>query len=87
MTSLCPFGKYKDIFGKPGTGVHSFKILNTSMSDYIMTLIGAFLLTFISGFPLELSTIFMFALGVILHILFGVPTYTTKYLGLNCLSK
>ena len=87
MSRLCPFIKYTDAFGKPNTGTHKYKFLHTSMADYLITIVAAFLITFLTGFPLELSTIFMFTLGVIVHILFGVPTYTTKYLGLNCLSK
>jgi hypothetical protein len=87
MTNLCPFAKYSNIFGKPNTGAHKYKFLNTSIVDYVMTLIGIFVITFFTGFPLELVTIVVFILGIILHILFGVPTHTPKFLGINCLSK
>jgi len=87
MTNLCPFAKYSNIFGPPETGAHKYKFLNTSIVDYVMTLIGIFVITFLTGFPLELVTIVVFILGIILHILFCVPTHTTKFLGINCLSK
>ena len=85
--SLCPFAKYRDFFGPVNTGIHQYKFLNTSISDYISTLLGAFVITFITGLPLELVTIFVFTLGVILHILFGVPTQTNKFLGIQCALK
>ena len=82
--NICPFSKYSDIFGKPGEGVHSYRILGSPIVDYIVTLVFAGIITFFSGIPLVLTTIVLFILGVILHILFGVETATTKFLGLTC---
>jgi len=87
MSSVCPFVKYTNILGVPGIGFHKYKFLNASILDYIGTLVGVFIITFITGFPLELVTICAFTIGIILHILFGVPTHTTKFLGIHCLSK
>lgn len=75
--------KYKDIFGKPKQGPHQYRFMNTALVDYAFTIIGAIILTYFSGIPLVLTTIFLFVLGIILHILFGVPTNTTKYLGIH----
>lgn len=84
MVNLCPLRKYKNLFGAAETGGHKFKFLNTSIVDYTLTLIGAFIITYFTGYPLELVTIFVFIFGVLLHILFGVPTYTNKFLGIHC---
>ena len=75
--------KYKDIFGKPKQGAHQYRFLNTALVDYVFTIIGAIILTYFSGIPLVLTTIILFILGIVLHVLFGVPTNTTKYLGIH----
>ena len=82
--SLCPFSKFNKIFGIPGKGVHSFRILDVAAVDYFLTLIGAFLLSYLTQVPLVLSTIGLLILGIILHTLFGIPTNAVKYLGLSC---
>ena len=80
----CPFSKYSDIFGKAGTGVHKFKILDTAMVDYILTILLAFFLAWITGIPLVIMTIIAFIIGIILHALFGVNTKSVKFFGLSC---
>ena len=84
MTKLCAFSKFNKIFGISGKGVHHFRILDVAAVDYFLTLIGAFLLSYLTQIPLVLSTIGLLILGVILHILFGIPTNAVKYLGLSC---
>lgn len=75
--------KYKDILGKPKEGVHSHRFLGTAIVDYLLSIIVAIILAYFSNIPLVLTTIIVFVLGIILHILFGVPTNTTKYLGIH----
>jgi hypothetical protein len=82
--SLCPFNKFKNIFGIPNQGVHKYKFLDVSIIDYILTLVLAIIWSYFTNFPLVLSTIISFILAIILHTLFGVPTSAVKYLGLNC---
>ena len=84
MTILCPFSKFDKIFGIAGKGVHRIRILDVAAVDYFLTLIGAFIISYLTQIPLILTTIGLFTLGVILHILFGVPTSTVKYIGLSC---
>jgi len=36
---MCIFAKYKDIFGKPGTGAHSYRILNIAVVVVFLTVI------------------------------------------------
>lgn len=81
---ICYFIKFRDYFGAPNTGLHKFKILDTAMIDYWLTIVLSFMWSYITGMPLVLSTILMFIVGFILHVIFGVPTHLVKYLNLQC---
>jgi hypothetical protein len=76
------FCEYKDIFGKVGEGVHSYRVFNIAIVDVIATIIMVYLLK-IFVFPkrsfLKL-TIILFLLGIILHRLFCVKTTVDKYI-------
>jgi len=74
--------KYKDIFGKPFEGPHKYRFLDTAIIDYLFSIIGAIVLTYFTHIPLVLTTITVLLIGIFLHVIFGVPTNTTKYLGL-----
>jgi hypothetical protein len=80
----CPFSKYKNIFGEQDTGIHKYKFKGTAIFDYIFSIIGAFVLTYFTNFPLVLSTILILVLGIIFHFLFGVNTRTLQFFGINC---
>ena len=82
--SSCPFKAYKDLFGKPGTGFHAYKFKGTSIFDYFVIIAGAFLITYFTDIPLVLTTIGLLILGIIFHVLFGVPSQAVTYLGLGC---
>ena len=72
--------KYKDIFGKPGEGVHRFRILDVAAVDYTLTIAGSMLLAWGTKLPLVLATILMFTVGILLHWAFGVKTSAVEYL-------
>lgn len=76
-----PLKKYKDIFGKPGKGIHKYRFLGTAISDYLLTILAAVIITYFTKIPLVLTTILAFVLGIVLHVIFGVETNTTRYLG------
>ena len=82
--SKCPFSRFKDILGIPMEGIHSYRFLNTAIVDYSMSIILAFVIAYYTDIPLVLTTIGVFILGILLHMLFGVDTSTIKYLGLTC---
>ena len=82
--SYCPLNKFKNVLGIPKRGVHSYRILNTAVVDYIFTLIAAFITSYATTIPLVLTTIGWFILGLALHILFGVQTSTLTFLGVKC---
>lgn len=75
--SLC---KYKDIFGKPNEGPHSYRIFNIAIVDTVLTIIlGYFIAKF---FKLKLLYVLLglFILATIIHKIFCVETTLTKLL-------
>jgi|SaaInlStandDraft_6_1057023.scaffolds.fasta_scaffold63919_3 hypothetical protein len=72
--------EYKYIFGVPKTGLHSYRLLDVAIIDYLMTIIASFMVSYITKIPVVLSTIGMFIMGILLHLLFGLDTNTIKYL-------
>jgi hypothetical protein len=66
MNPLC---KYKDMFGKPNTGVHKYRLFNIAVVDVLATIAVAFLRSirvFVSkwiqkrGLPISFSCINIF---------------------------
>ena len=82
--TVCPLIKFNKILGIAGKGIHRFRIFNTALVYYVLTIIGALLLTYLTNIPLVITTIGLFILGIFLHIIFGIPTQAVKYLGLVC---
>jgi len=75
--NLC---KYKDLFGIPKKGIHSYRVFNIAVIDVIETIIGAAFFSYIFKTPLLYTTIAFFILGIILHRLFCVRTTIDKLL-------
>lgn len=75
--NLC---KYKDALGKPGVGIHSYRIFNIAIADVIMTFIGAFIISYSLNISFVWTCIFLFILGIILHRIFCVKTTIDKLL-------
>jgi hypothetical protein len=83
MTShgLC---KYKNIFGEPNKGFHSYRIsiINLAVVDVLATTIATYAIqqyifpTYSFGFIL----IIMFIIGIISHKVFCVDTQLNKYI-------
>ena len=74
--------KYKDIFGKPGKGIHRFRVCNLAVVDILLTfllakVIQVGLFPYIS-YPVVLLCTFV--LGIFMHLLFGVQTPIQKFL-------
>lgn len=70
--------KYKNIFGEPGTGIHKYRFMGTAIVDYILAIILAIAITYITKIPLVITTILSLLLGIVAHLLFEVETSTTK---------
>ena len=75
--NLC---KYKDALGKPGVGIHSYRIFNIAIADVIMTFIAAFVISYSLKISFVWTSIFLFILGIILHRIFCVKTTIDKLL-------
>jgi len=75
------FCKYKNVLGKPGEGVHSYRIFNISVVDVLLTIALAFIIHFFfKKYKFRHILIFLFILGIILHHLFCVRTTVDKFL-------
>ena len=72
--------QYKDIFGKVGEGVHSYRVLNFAIVDVIVTIIGAYLISRVTKQNFIIVLVLFFILGIILHKLFCVKTTIDKLL-------
>jgi len=71
MVNLC---KYKDIFGKPKTGIHSYRIFNIAIADLLLTILLAIILSYMLKYSFIITLIILLLLGIILHRLFCVHT-------------
>lgn len=73
--------KYKNIFGKVGKGVHSYRFLNIAIIDVLFTILAAYILhLLVPKLKFSIILIFLFLLGIICHRLFCVPTTIDKLL-------
>lgn len=70
----------KDIFGKVGEGIHSYRFMNLAIVDVLMTIVGAAIVSYLFNFSFWLTTLYAFLFGIILHRLFGVRTTIDKIL-------
>ena len=77
MVDLC---KYKNMLGVPGKGIHSYRVGGIAIADVIMTIIGAIIISYLSGWNFIYTLIGLFILGIILHRLFCVRTTIDKLL-------
>ena len=76
------FCKYKDILGKPGTGLHSYRVYNIAVIDVLLTfLLAKFIQYYIleeTDFSLILCCCFI--TGIVIHRVFCVKTTVDKLL-------
>ena len=77
MKGLC---KYKDVLGKPESGVHSYRFMGVAIVDVIFTIITALIISYFTKVSFLLVVIITFILGIILHRLFCVRTAVDKFL-------
>ena len=73
--NLC---KYKDMFGKPGTGVHAYRLFGIAIVDLLMTLVFAWFLSLYTDLTFLGASLFMVVLGIIIHRVFCVDTALNK---------
>ena len=72
--------KYKNIFGYPNEGIHSYRIFDLAIVDIFATLIAAFLISYFFKISFFYTCIILFILGILFHRLFCVRTTIDKIL-------
>jgi hypothetical protein len=73
--SLC---KYRDIFGKVGTGIHSLRLFNIAVVDTLLTLLGAYFISSYLKSNLLLTFLILMIASLLIHRAFCVETTLTK---------
>jgi hypothetical protein len=72
--------QYKDIFGIPGQGIHKYRIFNIAIFDVLITLIFAFIISYVFNINLIITIVLLFLSGIIVHRIFCVRTTVDKLL-------
>ena len=73
--------KYRNIFGKVGEGVHSYRIFNIAIVDVVFTILAAYIIhLFVPKYSFIYILLFLFITGIILHHIFCVRTTVDKFL-------
>ena len=70
------------MFGRPGEGVHSFRLIGLAVVDVALTVAAAYYSAPYLGVGLPVSLAGWFALGIVAHYLFCVSTAQNVKLGL-----
>ena len=74
------FCKYKNMFGEPKEGIHSYRIFDVAIMDVLQTVIVAFAISYVIKQSFWLVLLIMFLVGIVLHRLFCVRTTVDKLL-------
>ena len=88
MFGLC---KYRDIFGMPNTGVHTYRIFDLAIVDILFTILGGWLIgyaihRFVPWWNIPATIGGLFILGIVLHRMFCVRTTVDKILFPNAVN-
>jgi hypothetical protein len=75
--NLC---KFKDIFGKPNTGLHSIRVFNIAVVDVLLTVLLAYIIANVFHTRFYMTLAILFISGIILHRMFCVKTTIDKLL-------
>ena len=73
--NLC---KYKNALGEPKKGIHSYRLFGLAIADVIMTILGAYLISYFLNISFTYTLIILFGLGIFLHHIFCVRTTVDK---------
>jgi len=75
--SGCP---YKNIFGAPGTGAHSYRLFNVAVVDVVLTVLVAWAISWLFRLKFWQVLVAAFLLGIVAHQFFCVRTTVDKML-------
>lgn len=75
---------YSNVFGKPGTGLHSYRVFDLAVVDILLTVVLAAVITSVlpkkSVLNFLIVLVLCFSLGIFLHRIFCVRTTVDKLL-------
>ena len=74
------FCKYRNVFGEPRKGAHSYRILNIAIIDVVFTILLVYLICWITKWPFWKTLVVTFIIGIFAHRLFCVRTTIDKLL-------
>ena len=72
--------KYADVFGKPNTGIHSYRVFNIAIVDLGMTIIVCCIIAYFLKFNIWITILVGLLFGIIAHRVFCVNTTINKYI-------
>jgi predicted Co/Zn/Cd cation transporter (cation efflux family) len=75
----CP---YKSLFGTPGQGPHAKRIFGYAVVDTLATVLLALIIMLFTDYNFIVVFVSLFALGELLHYIFGVQTTVLTNLGI-----
>ena len=75
MSGLC---KYRNYFGKPGEGAHSYRLFNIAYIDVLFTVITAWIISHFFNLSFGYTLAILFLLGIVMHRMFCVRTTIDK---------
>lgn len=70
--------QYRDIFGKPGEGVHSYRLFGIAIVDLGLTILVSLIIAYLLGKNPLVICVIALLLGIIFHYLFCVNTTVNK---------
>jgi hypothetical protein len=69
---------YKDLFGRPREGAHSYRIFDIAVVDVAATVVVAYVIARIFGVVFWKSLVVLFIVGILSHRAFCVRTTVDK---------
>jgi len=75
--NLC---KYSNMFGKPNTGIHKYRLFDIAILDVLLTIIIGIIIHKFTGYSMIYILFVLFLLGIVMHRLFCVRTTIDKIL-------
>ena len=72
--------KYKDILGKPNTGVHFLRLFDIAIFDVLLTVLLGYVIHLLTKVNLYIILVSVFVWGIIVHRLFCVKTKVDRIL-------
>lgn len=75
---------YKNSLGIPGQGIHKDRIFGLAFWDIFFTVIGSYIIHKYSDYNFWKVLVSLFAIGIIMHLIFCVETPITKLITQLC---